>query len=183
MKHWVMISLLIMISIPVMGLSPPDFTRDDIISGSAIIVDGDTVEIGGIRIEFFGIDAPEIDQSCRIFGLDWPCGERARVLLVRLVGKGQIRCLPRGNSATGSGAGPLKAMCFNEGTLNLNAALIGEGMAVANLNDGDWFAVANTTARVNRKGFWAGEFISPADWRLGRRLVPLGSRSRKALIP
>jgi len=178
-----MLVLLTLISVTVMGLSPPDFTRDDMITGAAVIIDGDTVEISGVRIEFFGIDAPEIDQNCRIFDMDWPCGERARVLLVRLVGAGHVRCLPRMAPGANPGSAPLKAMCFNEGTLNLNAALVGKGMAVVNLNDGDWFEVANTTARINRQGVWAGEFIYPANWRLGRRLRPLGGRVRNSLKP
>ena len=164
-----------------MGLSPPDFSRDDMISGPPTIIDGDTVEIGGKRIEFFGIDAPEIGQSCRIFGLDWPCGERARVWLVRFIGSGPVRCLPM--AARDDRSGDLKAMCFNDETLNLNAAMIGEGMAVANLKDGDWFEVADTTARINRRGLWAGEFVFPADWRRGQRLKPAGNRDRRQLKP
>ena len=35
------------------------------LSGSARIVDGDTLEVRGTRIRLHGIDAPESGQSCR----------------------------------------------------------------------------------------------------------------------
>lgn len=171
------------ITVVIMGLSPPDFSRGDMVSGTAVIIDGDTVVIDGRRIEFFGIDAPEIDQTCRVFDLVWPCGERARILLVGLIGKTEVRCLPRKTAAVTPRSQDVKAMCFNDRTINLNAAMVGKGMAVANLDDGDWFAVATSSARINRLGLWAGEFITPIDWRRGRRLRPSGSGPRKKLKP
>ncbi|VAW13765.1 hypothetical protein MNBD_ALPHA09-1337 [hydrothermal vent metagenome] len=181
MKRGTKFFLLALVSVLTMGLSPPDFSRKDMIFGPPKIVDGDTVEIGGKRIDFFGIDAPEIGQNCRIFDLDWPCGDRAVVWLARFIGEGDVRCLPM--AGRNDRAGDLKAMCFNDETLNLNAAMIGEGMAVVNLKDGDWFEVADTTARINRRGLWAGKFVNPADWRRGRRMAPAGNRTIKRLKP
>jgi endonuclease YncB( thermonuclease family) len=36
----------------------------DVIAGRASVIDGDTIEIRGERIRFFGIDAPEMGQQC-----------------------------------------------------------------------------------------------------------------------
>jgi endonuclease YncB( thermonuclease family) len=35
------------------------------LTGRASIIDGDTLEIHGVRIRLWGIDAPEITQLCR----------------------------------------------------------------------------------------------------------------------
>lgn len=167
----------------VMALKPPDFSRKDKISGNARIIDGDTIEISGRRIVFFAIDAPEFDQVCRIFSLDWPCGVRARIWLERFIGGRPVKCLPVADVAMDDRDADLKAMCYSQGNLNLNAAMIGEGMAVPNLNDGDWFESGGFDARVNRRGIWAGDFIKPPLWRRGERLPTLEKRNRRQLKP
>jgi endonuclease YncB( thermonuclease family) len=35
-----------------------------ILSGSARVIDGDTIDIAGTRIRAWGIDAPEREQTC-----------------------------------------------------------------------------------------------------------------------
>ncbi len=35
------------------------------ISGPATVIDGDTIEVHGTRINLYGIDAPETAQSCQ----------------------------------------------------------------------------------------------------------------------
>ena len=55
-----------------------------IISGIAKVTDGDTIQIKGKKIRFFGIDAPEKKQQCKkpwltisfvSFSKDYPCGQ------------------------------------------------------------------------------------------------------------
>ena len=38
--------------------------RNKVISGNAIVIDGDTIKIKGASIRLFGIDAPEKKQIC-----------------------------------------------------------------------------------------------------------------------
>ncbi len=45
------------------------------IMGSARVIDGDTLAIKSERIRFFGIDAPELDQTCEWPKKTIPCGE------------------------------------------------------------------------------------------------------------
>ena len=44
------------------------------ISGSALIVDGDTIAISGMKIRLSGIDTPERKQTCKKAGVTWKCG-------------------------------------------------------------------------------------------------------------
>ena len=40
------------------------------------MIDGDTWDVGGDRVRLFGIDAPEVDQTCqRRNGEVWACGQ------------------------------------------------------------------------------------------------------------
>ena len=46
--------------------------EEKIISGKAIVVDGDTIKINKISIRLYGIDAPEKNQICsKILSVDW----------------------------------------------------------------------------------------------------------------
>ena len=49
------------------------------ISGTAAVVDGDTLDVGSIRVRLFGIDAPETAQECADGrGAKWACGRSAK---------------------------------------------------------------------------------------------------------
>ena len=165
-----------------MGLSPPDFTRPDLLTGIPEIIDGDTLTVGKVKIFLYGIDAPELDQQCRIYRRDWPCGERARVWLARYIAGKPVRCLPQAAPVDDRGPG-VKAICFNFRTLNMNATMVGEGMAVPNLADTDRYKVASSSARIYLRGFWAGQVIEPLKWRGGKRFAPVRSLRRKRLRP
>jgi len=46
-------------------------------SGTALIVDGDTIAISGMKVRLNGIDTPERKQTCRKAGITWRCGYKA----------------------------------------------------------------------------------------------------------
>ena len=57
-----------------------------VLTGSATIVDGDTLEISGVRVRLFGVDAPETDQACLDdAGRLYFCGISAREFIKSLV--------------------------------------------------------------------------------------------------
>ena len=43
---------------------PEEEEEDDNVSGRAVVIDGDDIEVSGSRIRLYGIDAPESRQTC-----------------------------------------------------------------------------------------------------------------------
>ena len=72
------------------------------VTGPAIVVDGDTLEIKGERIRIIGIDACESRQKASLNGQEWPCGVMATAWMVE-AHPGQ------GNALCGQQAGSLQA--------------------------------------------------------------------------
>jgi hypothetical protein len=67
--------------------------------GRASVVDGDTLEIQGVRVRLWGIDAVESSQTCLdAAGRVWPCGRRAAFALADFLGQ-RTNLRLRGGSA------------------------------------------------------------------------------------
>jgi len=67
---------------------------DDFV-GQASVVDGDTLEIHGIRIRLWGVDAPESSQLCRgEDSLQYRCGAQAANDLDTFIARRPVNCLP-----------------------------------------------------------------------------------------
>jgi endonuclease YncB( thermonuclease family) len=125
-------------------------------SGRAEAVDGDTLRIGRDRVRLLGIDAPEIGQSCRRDGRDWPCGIAARAEMVRLLAAGRTQCTPRGHDVYGR----ILAHCRTNGT-DLSARMADVGLAVSRQD----YGAEQTHAQRVQAGIWAGPFEDPRAWR------------------
>jgi len=72
---------------PAAGAGPVD--------GPAQAVDGDTLVVGDRKVRLFGIDAPELDQTCERSGRTWACGAAAKQMLAGLLSAGPVSCLVR----------------------------------------------------------------------------------------
>lgn len=105
---------------------PPANAEQTVFSGTAEIVDGDTLKMDGTSIRLFGIDAPEIS--------DWPWGPRARSALEDLTDGQTVTCLQRDIDRDGRAV----ATCATAETPDLAEALIAAGHAITNhrLTDG-----------------------------------------------
>jgi endonuclease YncB( thermonuclease family) len=153
----------------------------DYLTGSARVIDGDTIAIGIRHIRFEGIDAPETDQLCLdAHGERWNCGIAARDGLSSHIAGRVISCAARGQDRYGR----TLATCSAGGD-NLNAWMVREGWALAYVKYSREYAGDEAVARDRRKGVWAGAFIAPWDWRhrnrqtviLGALAVPVAAQS------
>jgi endonuclease YncB( thermonuclease family) len=63
------------------------------ISGTAVIVDGDTLWVGSQEIRIHGIDAPETIQRCQLPKGTWDCSGAAIAALTAMVEGKAVRCI------------------------------------------------------------------------------------------
>jgi len=126
-------------------------------SGTARAVDGDSLELGGRRIRLFGIDAPELRQTCAKAGKTTQCGRRAQTELKFLVSGKQLKCESFGLDRYDRTLAKCRA-----GETDLGAAMVRAGWAISY---GDYHS-EERSARRAKAGIWVGEFIEPADWRV-----------------
>ena len=136
------------------------------LSGPAAVIDGDTLEVGGVRVRLHGIDAPESAQRCRSGGRFWPCGHEAKRALAGRVGGQRVVCKERDRDDYGR----VVAVC-SIGGRDLNAWMAAEGWALVNRRFSRAYAAEESRARAAKRGVWRGEVVAPWDWRKGKRLA------------
>lgn len=143
-------------------MRPPPRAPGEPVSGRARVVDGDSLEIAGVRIRLAGIDAPERTQDCRdADGATYACGEAAARALAALVAGRSVSCTPDDVDRYNRDV----AVC-SAGGRDLAEALVREGHALAYAQRGRArYAEAERDARQARRGLWAGSFEQPAVWR------------------
>ncbi|MDO1560125.1 thermonuclease family protein [Brevundimonas sp. 2R-24] len=130
------------------------------VSGSAYVIDGDTLRIGDERIRLHGIDAPELRQTCGPLA----CGAESRARLVAIIGRRPVNCTGRSRDRYRR----IIATCRVAGR-DIAGALVGEGWALAYVRYSRDYLTEETRARRQRLGMWTTEFVPPEDWRRGRR--------------
>ncbi|MCA9772197.1 MAG: thermonuclease family protein, partial [Myxococcales bacterium] len=78
-----------LVMVAVVAVGCPDHR----LAGAAKIIDGDTLEVEGRRIQLRGIDAPEGDDLCESErGVSWPCGREAADALRAFVAGRRVTC-------------------------------------------------------------------------------------------
>jgi endonuclease YncB( thermonuclease family) len=138
------------------------------LAGHPKIVDGDSFEIGNVGVRLYGVDAPEGRQPCtRANGSAWRCGEAAAAELRRLVGARDVACVRRDEDTYGR----IVAVC-RVGNTDLGAALVRAGLAVAYRRYGEDYVDEEREAQAARRGLWAGQFVTPEDYRRDERAAP-----------
>jgi endonuclease YncB( thermonuclease family) len=89
----------------------PCLAPAETVTGTARIVDGDTIEIKGQKIRLWGIDAPEPAQRCTEGGAPYPCGLDASRALAKQIGRRPVSCTRRDTDRYGR----MVAVCSVEG--------------------------------------------------------------------
>lgn len=126
------------------------------VSGSATIVDGDSLIVYGNEIRLLGIDAPERNQTCTRKNVEWRCGaEAASALRNRLRGQ-TVEC-----SGTERDVHDRLLATCQVRDAEINRWLVQQGWAVSY---GRYYGEEETAKRA-RRGIWSGTFVLPRDWR------------------
>lgn len=135
------------------------------ISGTASVIDGDTVEIHGHRIRLSAIDAIESRQSCILAdGKNWNCGRDAALALSDKIGRAPLACEVKDIDRYGRSV----AVCDLDGE-DIGAWMVENGWAVAYRRYGTEYVAAEGRAREAGLGIWQSEFEMPWDWRKEHR--------------
>ncbi|RYG57835.1 MAG: thermonuclease family protein [Alphaproteobacteria bacterium] len=126
------------------------------------IIDGDTIEKGGVRIRLHGIDAPEAGQKCDGSGKKkWNCGQVAIARLEALVFSGRdLVCDNRGED----GYGRVIAVC-KIGDVDINATMVQTGSAWAFRKYSTDYASIEDQAHAKHVGIWQADTQTPWDFR------------------
>lgn len=134
------------------------------LTGPARVVDGDTLEIGGLRVRLEGIDAPEAAQTCdRRHGGTWPCGNEATRFLASMIRGDTIDCQVAGRDAYKR----ILAICF-AGAIDVNAAMVRHGMAWAFVKYSTRYAEQEKLAQSSATGIWQADAQPPWEHRSNR---------------
>lgn len=144
--------------------SAPAPTAGDVVAGTASVIDGDTLEMHGIKIRFHGADAFESDQLCQRGGRAWRCGQVAANQLAAAINRRPVRCAILDTDYYGRPVG----VCTVAG-VDLNRWLVRHGLALAYRQYSNDYVGAEQRARAEGRGAWAGEFMPPWKWRRARR--------------
>lgn len=109
--------------------------RGSAVRGPAVVIDGDTLDVGGVRVRLNGVAAPERSE---------PGGAEATAAMVRIIGARPVRCVLTGEKTHGREVG----ICYvNE--RDVGGALIAAGYArdCARYSSGRYATVEPPAAR------------------------------------
>ncbi len=149
------------------GTAPVVAKRMDpvLLQGEARAIDGDTLQVGEIRLRLHGVDAPELRQTCEDSAGDaWACGRRAASELAAAVAGGEVHCISRERDRYQR----LVATCWAGGR-DVGQSLVTHGWAVAYRRFSVDYVSEENLARYLTQGLWAGRVEMPWEWRQARR--------------
>lgn len=133
------------------------------LTGSAAVIDGDTLRIGKERVRLFGVDAPELGQLCGEPEARISCGLKAADWLRNRVEGRRLDC----SVVDRDRYSRIVARCRIAG-LDIGGALVEAGWATAYREYGFDYVKAEARARAARRGMWAIGFVQPQDYRRAR---------------
>lgn len=136
------------------------FYQDDIHSSRVRVIDGDTLDLEGVKVRLKGIDAPEIKQLCRKDKNIFNCGELAKRSLEALILDKVVSC----NKSSIDKYGRYISYCTN-GDKSLNHEMIKHGLAYTYMNHNAILALSEYKACFMQSGLWSGKFDKPWKWR------------------
>jgi endonuclease YncB( thermonuclease family) len=134
------------------------------ITGTASVIDGDTIEVHAQRIRFHGIDAPESRQTCVAGGEVWRCGQQASLALSDFIGRSPVVCQEQGKDHYGRIIGACSVR-----NQDIEAWMVLNGWALAYRKYSTDYVGQEQAAQAARRGIWRGEFVPPWAVEAGKK--------------
>lgn len=135
-------------------------------SGTARVIDGDTLDIGGDRVRLHGIDAPEQDQTCTTEqGAEWACGAWVTTQVNAMLAGKRVDC----TAVTIDRYDRIVARCEAAGQ-DIGDQIVAAGLAFAYRKYSMDYDLTEKQAAVADRGLWAMNVTSPA-WHRQTRAV------------
>lgn len=127
--------------------------------GFPSVHDGDTLTVNGQKFRLYGMDAPELAQTCTRDSQEWACGETARQYLVQLIGGQNVTCIAEGKTYERE-----LGRC-TAGGKDLSREMVLAGYALAYRQYSKELVPEEVEAKQQNKGIWSGTFQKPWEWR------------------
>ena len=139
-------------------MAPGTVWSGENLSGRALVIDGDTLNVRGKIIGLRGISAPGPQQSClNAAGESYACGKASAKALATHIGSAVVTCETQGSDEHGR----ILAIC-RKGTEDLSAWMTAQGHATANRQASSAYVTDEKQAWAKRRGLWAGVFDDPS---------------------
>lgn len=125
------------------------------------VLDGDTIDLDGVRYRLHGIDAPEAAQQCKAAGGgEWACGQAALHKMERLVLDQDVICTSHEKDVYGRWI----ASCVADG-IDVNGEMIASGLAWAFRRYSVDYVAVEEIAHARHLGIWQAETETAWDFR------------------
>lgn len=128
--------------------------------GLGRVVDGDTLDVGMVRVRLYGIDAFERSQTCDRRQGPWDCGAAATEALKARAERQELVCQVLDTDRYGRKV----SRCERQG-VDVARALVADGLAVAYSRYSRDYIAEEAAARAGAVGAWEGSFDRPEQWR------------------
>lgn len=132
----------------------------DRLEGVGRVIDGDTLDVGSVRVRLHGIDAFERNQTCDGPRGPWACGAAATSALKSRAEGRALVCEVLDTDRYGRKV----SRCELDG-VDVAEALVANGLAMAYRRYSMDYVDEETAARAGALGAWNGSFDRPEQWR------------------
>ena len=130
-------------------------------SSSLKIIDGDTIILNSEKIRFYGIDTPEIKQTCTDnYGHTYLCGVKAKLELEKIIGSRKVSCIKKTKDRYKRSI----SICYVDKN-DINSLMVKRGWALAYRKYSKKYLKDEAIAKLNNAGMWSGKFITLWKWR------------------
>lgn len=138
-------------------LGPASAESGIVVRGTPTIIDGDSIELSGKRLQLYGIDSPENGVPCeRVDGQSLDCGSIARSALLDLTAGVDVVC----QMVESEPSGAMTATCDAAG-YSLNRNMIYTGWAVVDRSVTENFIEVEAEAKRAQRGLWRFRLEAP----------------------